>query len=307
MQSIHAISADMRRIGLGTVQFGLDYGISNAEGKTSKEAAAFIVREAAAMGICTLDTAAEYGDSEAVLGEILPPAHEYNIVTKTIQFNKAQTGPDDAKALELSFRESLRRLRQNRVYALLVHNADDLLADSGRYLWRSMSGLKGDDRVSKIGASVYTAAQIDAILERYEIDIIQIPLNVFDQRLIGSGHLKKLKARGVEIHARSIFLQGLLLMSPDELPAALAPARERLREWRTAMEAKNLSPLSAALDFVLSRSEVNRAVVGICTVDQLMQLASAVESRSTIPSIDWSQFAVDDETILNPAMWPKET
>ena len=294
MQSIHAISADMRRIGLGTVQFGLDYGISNAEGKTSKEAAAFIVREAAAMGICTLDTAAEYGDSEAVLGEILPPAHEYNIVTKTIQFNKAQTGPDDAKALELSFRESLRRLRQNRVYALLVHNADDLLADS-------------DDRVSKIGASVYTAAQIDAILERYEIDIIQIPLNVFDQRLIGSGHLKKLKARGVEIHARSIFLQGLLLMSPDELPAALAPARERLREWRTAMEAKNLSPLPAALDFVLSRSEVNRAVVGICTVDQLMQLASAVESRSTIPSIDWSQFAVDDETILNPAMWPKET
>ncbi len=306
MPSVHATSLAIRRIGLGTVQFGLDYGVSNTAGKTSKEEAAFIVREAAALGICTLDTAAGYGDSESVLGEVLPHDHKYNIVTKTIQFNKPQIGPEDAKALESAFCDSLRQLHQKRVYALMAHNASDLLADTGRVIWRSMSAFKGDDLVSKIGVSVYTPEQIDSILERYDIDIIQVPLNVFDQRLITSGRLKTLKSRGIEIHARSIFLQGLLLMSPDELPAALAPARKKLRAWREALDGRGISLLAAALHFVLSRSEVNRAVVGVCNVDQLMQIASAIDPRLHMLQLDWSQFALDNEMILNPARWPKE-
>jgi aryl-alcohol dehydrogenase-like predicted oxidoreductase len=188
----------------------------------------------------------------------------------------------------------------------MAHNADNLITDTNRYLWQTMSALKGYDLVSKIGASVYTADQIDHLIERYNLDIIQVPLSIFDQRLIGSGHLKKLKARGVEVHVRSVFLQGLLLMSPEDAPAGLSKVVPYLRQWREALAIEGISPVTAALDFVLSRKEVDRAVVGVCNVEQLRELETVGLQHDRQSTGFWSRFAIADESILNPALWTED-
>ena len=106
---------------------------------------------------------------------------------------------------------------RGNVYGLLAHHADDLLVPGGRRVFEEMQRLLEEGLVRKIGVSVYSGQQIDSILELYTPDIVQLPLNLFDQRLLESGHLEKLKRRGVEIHARSVFLQGLLLIEPDQV------------------------------------------------------------------------------------------
>ena len=296
----------MGRIGLGTVQFGMDYGVSNRGGKTSAEEAARILNEAAGMGVRTLDTAAGYGDSESVLGRVIGAEHNFDIVTKTVQINRARISPKDAEAIERAFTQSLVHLNAESIYGLMIHGVDDLLNDSGRFIWRAMCEFRRSGRAKKIGASVYSAEQIDRLLQDYDIDIIQVPLNIFDQRLIQSGHLQKLRQNGVEIHVRSVFLQGLLLMKPETLPHGLSAAREMLAELHEELGSAKVTPLEAALDFVLSIPEVDRAVIGICTVDQLREIYCAMGAGSHGSQIDWSRFAIDDEKILNPANWPKE-
>ena len=182
------------KIGLGTVQFGLDYGVSNKEGKTAPDEVGRILKAAADRGVRVIDTAALYGSSEEALGSALPTGHRFDIVTKTRSFKKDSITPDDARILEEGFGASLSKLRSRSVYGLLLHDCDDLLAKGGGLLMAKMQGFKERGLVKKIGVSVYTASQIDRVMARFSIDIIQLPLSVFDQRLIQSGHLSRLKA-----------------------------------------------------------------------------------------------------------------
>ncbi len=235
------------KIGLGTVQFGTPYGISNTTGQTPEQEVHRILTTAASHGIRTIDTASLYGDSEQVLGRQLSVDHVFRIVTKTPRFDRACISAEDGKHLKKVFDQSCSYLRQQTVYGLLVHNADDLLTSSGAYLMDAMSELKSEGRVSKIGASVYSASQIDRILERFSIDLIQLPINVLDQRLIKSGHLAALKHKDVEVHGRSVFLQGMLLMDPDRLPAHFAVVKPLLVDYFRELDKLRIGPVQAAL------------------------------------------------------------
>jgi aryl-alcohol dehydrogenase-like predicted oxidoreductase len=292
------------RLGLGTAQFGLDYGISNAAGKIPPEEVQRILAEAHRAGIRLLDTASLYGDSEAAIGRCLPPANEFRIVTKTPKFS-GRFGAPEAILLQETFAASLRKLGVPRVYALLVHDADDLLGGGGDRFMDALLALKADGLVTKVGASVYTPTQVDALLSRRRIDVIQIPFNVLDQRLLRGGQLAALQSAEVEVHARSIFLQGSLLMEPARLPEFLSPARPLLLRFGAAVAACGLAPLQAALAFVLERPEITHGVVGVCDQAQLLEILNAVE---TLPSEnkrpDWSQFHCDQESVVNPALWP---
>jgi len=166
-----------------------------------------------------------------------------------------------------------------------------------------MLDLKHQGLVKKLGASVYTAEQIDRLLEQYELDLIQLPVNILDQRLVASGHLAKLKRAGVEIHARSVFLQGLLLMEPDTLPPYFEPVREHLRRYRAHLEGWGLSPLQAALGFVIGLEEVDVAICGVNTHQQLEELVRLAKS---LPDLDrLAEFAIDAPSVLDPSRWPK--
>jgi aryl-alcohol dehydrogenase-like predicted oxidoreductase len=294
------------KLALGTAQFGYCYGVSNRDGQTPIEEVHSILRCAASLGIRVLDTAPCYGESEAVLGSLLEPGHQFQIVTKILIArgkSGCHSGSGDAGLVAASFAESLKRLRVPRVHALLVHNPSELLSENGPDLFKELQLLKVGGLVGKVGVSVYSAVEIDRILASYPIDIVQLPINIFDQRLLHSGHLRQLKRAGVEIYARSIFLQGLLLMSPEALPPEMSQIREHLANYRRAIAANGISPLAAALHFSISLPDVDVVLCGVNTLRQLQEIQRGIESPA--PAMDWSQFALTQDSMLNPSRWSR--
>ncbi len=190
------------KLGLGTVQFGQNYGVSNSHGKSPLSEVERILDLAALRGIRVLDTAPAYGTSEEVLGHLLSCVHRFLIVTKTPKFPGRQITNRDAEILESTFLDSLRKLRQSQIYSLLIHDADSLLAPGSELLVDKLLELKRRGFVQKIGFSAYTPVQVKQILARFTVDIVQIPFSVLDQRMRLEGCLKQLKQSGIEIHAR---------------------------------------------------------------------------------------------------------
>ena len=279
------------------------YGRFNRQGHPTPDGVAAILRHADKIGLGTIDTAALYGASEAVLGQALPRDHGFRIVTKTPRFGAARIGAKQAAALRESFQSSRAKLRQERLYGLLAHDSGDLLAEGGAYLLDAMQDLKRRGEVEKIGASVYTVRQIEALLELGGLDLIQAPMNVFDQRLIDSDVLREIAARGVELHLRSAFLQGLLLANPATLPPYFAAARPALEAFQQAARKAGRKPVQAALAFLLSHPEADTVLIG---VDSLAQLKEATCGPLDPLDLDYRAFRVTDERILDPSTWPAE-
>jgi aryl-alcohol dehydrogenase-like predicted oxidoreductase len=290
------------RLGIGTVQFGAEYGISNTIGRPSLGEVSRILQSAAENGIDLLDTAALYGDAEQVLGSALPLRHTFRIVTKTAQFRKERITSEDVHTLEQTFHISLLKLRQTSVYGLLAHHAEDLLAPGGELLYERMVEFKKSRMVRKIGASVYQAGQIDALLGKYSLDIVQLPVNLLDQRLVTGGHLERLKSMNVEIHSRSAFLQGLLLIPPDRLPDYFHPVQGLLSAYNAWLYHRGLTPLEGALAFVASQPDIDNVIVGVCSKGELMEIAEIWKGLSR-QAVDLAAFQCDDERIVNPSMW----
>ncbi len=272
------------KLGLGTVQFGLDYGISNKSGKTSLEEVKKILQQAAESNVTIIDTAQAYGLSENVLGKA--GVEKFNVVTKISADGNIQT--------------SLENLQLDSVYAVLAHRADDLIESS--LLWDKFALYKEQGLVKKIGVSVYNSEQIDNVLSRYDIDIIQLPVNIYDQRLIKNGYLKKLKQRGIEIHARSAFLQGLLLMSAAELPDYFMSIREHHERYSKFLKSNNLNVIQAALQFLYSVNEIDMVISGVNNIRQFNELVD-IACDVNINYDCFEQFAIDDINIIDPVNW----
>jgi aryl-alcohol dehydrogenase-like predicted oxidoreductase len=150
--------------------------------------------------------------------------------------------------------------------------------------------------------SVYNARELDAVLDVFEPEIVQAPLNALDQRLAASGHLARLKRQGVEVHSRSVFLQGLLLMEPKALPAHFAAHRSRLAGYRDAVSATGMTPTQAALSAVLACPEVDCVIVGVCSRAQLEEVVAAAGQAR--PADELLRFACEDEDLIDPSRWP---
>jgi len=277
------------RLGIGTVQFGQAYGISNAQGQVPRADVKLILDLAARTGIGLVDTAANYGEAEAVLGG--SDLKSFRIVSKTLG---VQHG---VHAVIARVRQSVRAL--GAVDLLLVHAAKDLLGPSGSTLWRSLQALKAEGIVGGIGISAYVDDDPVMLAECFGPDAMQLPFSLLDQRLLEDGSLKRLKQLGVEIHARSLFLQGLLFM--PEPPAQLSAARPMLEKVRAEIARAGTTPLAAALGFVLARPEVDVAVIGMTGLQQLKEIITA--ALSPLPEWNWNACALSDERILTPSLW----
>jgi aryl-alcohol dehydrogenase-like predicted oxidoreductase len=289
-------------LGLGTVQFGLDYGVSNTQGKVSLSEAAAILREANMLGIRVLDTASAYGESEEVIGIAASEGHSFRIVTKLPALKKDRITAGDTDTLKRAFEASLQRLKAERTAGLLLHSAGDLLAQGGEKVYELLRSLRDGGAAEKIGISVYTGDEIDRVCGRYDIDLVQAPVNVLDRRLIRSGRLEFLKSRGIEIHVRSAFLQGLLLMHPDSINPYFSPIEPTLRRYREMLDAKGLTPTEGALGFLRTVREIDVVLVGVTCVRELRENAAAF-SKGIPPLADYSPFAVDDAAMIDPRQW----
>lgn len=286
------------RVGLGTVQWGVDYGVANRDGRTPAAEVERILAAARAAGLRVLDTAALYGEAESVLGE--QDLSGLRVVTKTPRYAHAPITAADADDLRGTLNRSLARLRLPAVHGLLAHHADDLLVPGGERLIDALHALRAEGKAARIGVSVYDGAQLDAILARFTPDLVQLPLNVFDQRLIVDGSLARLAALGVEVHVRSVFLQGLLLMSPDSAPAYFDPWREQLRAWHAICAERKVQPQQAALAFACDLPEVSCCLIGVQNIAQFEQ---ALTGLDTVPPFDAAPLACSDPALLNPASW----
>jgi len=278
----------LEKLGLGTVQFGQPYGISNTQGQVSPMEAAAILANARNAGIRLLDTAANYGEAETVLAKLDTMA--FRIVSKTIGLKR---GLDQVIARA---RQSATALKAD---TLLVHAAADLLGPDGDALWSALRRLRDDGVFRKIGISVYVADDPAALAARFRPDVMQLPFSLLDQRLLANGALARLKELDVEIHARSLFLQGLLFL--DALPEKLRHAGSHLKTVRARLHDAGVTPLAAALGFALSRPEIAFGLVGVTSAAELNEIIDA--ARKPLPDLDWAAFALNDAVVLTPSLW----
>lgn len=274
---------------MGTAQFGLDYGISNIGGQVCPKEVKNILSIAKNNNICMLDTASSYGNSEKILGDI--GIHNFKVVTKT---SSIKLGVD--KVLNI-FKQSLKNLRIESVDGLLIHDIEDVQDKEFSILYKELNKLKKDKLINKIGFSVYTPKQVNFLLNDFDFDLIQVPFNVFDIRLMQGGQLGALKNKGVEIHARSVFLQGVLL-DFNNLPNYFLSWQKQFKQYQAIVDRSGLSLLEYALSFVLNINELDKVLVGVDNADQLIDIINLSETRDNL-----NAFSIDDVKLLNPNLW----
>jgi aryl-alcohol dehydrogenase-like predicted oxidoreductase len=283
------------RLALGTAQFGLDYGIANKGGRVPLPEARRILERARAEGVVTLDTAAAYGGSEAVLGTI--GVADFQVVTKLPALPPGIEDP--ARWVRSQTEGSLGRLRVPAVHGLLLHRPSDLLGPRGGAIYAEMARLQDEGFVRKLGVSIYSAAELDRLAGSFALDIVQAPLNILDRRLVDSGWLQRLRSSGVEVHTRSAFLQGLLLLRREELPprfARWAPLWDRYAGW---LRQTGLDPAHACLRFVLAQP-VDRVIIGADRLEHFVHAVSVPSGSGPPPPEELSSV---DEQLIDPSTW----
>ena len=287
------------KLTIGSVQFGLPYGISNVAGQVSPCEVEKILNVARRNNIDTIDTAIAYGDSESVLGLI--GVNDFKVVTKLpILPDKSA---DIIGWVEKHIEESLIRLNKTSIHGLLVHHAESLEGSDGKKLGFALGQIKISGLVEKVGVSIYQPSVLDKIMENASIDIVQAPLNVVDTSIISSGWLDKLDEAGVEVHVRSIFMQGLLLMDRTSIPDKFNQWMPLWDHWHENLSTYGLGALSECISFVNSFSKVSRVVVGIESALQLQQVLGAIDLSGN--PLDWSQMTCHDDMLINPSNWTK--
>jgi aryl-alcohol dehydrogenase-like predicted oxidoreductase len=279
------------RLALGTVQFGLSYGIANTHGQVAQDEIGAILATARHSGVDTLDTAIAYGDSEARLGQA--GVVGFRLVSKLPKL-------ESAEGIDMIVRGSLQRLGIPMLHGLLLHRSEDLTGTHAQAIHTALSGLKADGLVRKIGVSIYDPTELEPIVSRFAIDMVQAPYNVIDRRLETSGWLGQLKDAGVEVHTRSALLQGLLMMAGTDRPPYFSRWASLWTRWDAWLAASGATPLAAALGFALADQRIDRVVLGVDSAVQLREVLSAAKLGS--PPVP-AELASDDIDLINPARW----
>jgi aryl-alcohol dehydrogenase-like predicted oxidoreductase len=284
------------KIALGTVQFGLPYGVANAGGQPTMEQVREVIEAARQVGVDTIDTAINYGTSEAVLGKV--GVSDFRVISKL------PPCPDSERDIENwvheSLNSSLQRLGISSFYGILLHRPQDLNGPRGHLIYRALQTAVERGLIEKTGISVYRPEDLAEFLPRFEFGLIQAPLNVFDRRLHESGWLDRLNQAGIEVHVRSVFLQGLLLMDAEKRPAFFKPWQGVWDKWDRWLETSKVTPLDACLAFVRSIPGVSRIVAGVVDSAQLHELCADNALRID----DFPEFGVGpDDELINPAKW----
>ena len=284
------------KFGLGTVQFGTNYGIANSRGQVPLEEARAILGHAFRNGINTLDTAAAYGESEERLGEI--GVADWQIVSKLPPVNPHCH--DILQSVETTVAGSLQRLNVRSLYGLLLHRPLQLLEQDGDRLYFALQEMKHRGLAQKIGISIYDPLELEVLSKRYHFDIVQSPLNPIDRRLIDTGWMFRLFEENTELHVRSIFLQGLLLMGADKRPAKFTRWSSIWDQWDGWLKETNISSLEACVSFALSFKEASKVIIGVDSLRQLKDILEAAQRRILhFPE----EFKSCDQDLVNPAKW----
>ena len=289
---------------LGTAQFGLAYGVTNASGQVPEDAVAPILNQAMEAGISWLDTAQAYGNAEEVLGRQLPGSNRFRLISKLPAQQQNEFSAQDAVAWEQAVGDSCRRLGVRNLDALLLHAPADLSKPGGQHLEAWLLDLRKRGVVQRVGMSIYSAKDLDGVNPAL-LDLVQVPISLFDQRLLQDGTLTRLRAHGTAIHARSVYLQGLLLTPSEEWPSWATPeVRSHHKALESLAEQRGCRLIDLALGFVRDQADLEAVVVGVCNSQELKDLCDAWSRISPWQKEEWRSWSLEDRTILDPRLWP---
>lgn len=278
------------RLALGTAQFGLAYGVAGRDSPIPATEARSILERAAGLGVGLIDTAAAYGDIEERLGGLMDRL-DLQVVSKL----PARPPGVGGEALEAwastAVRRAVGRLGPS-LRAILFHRAEDVLDVDGDLAWRGASDAASACGIA-LGVSAYEPATVASVSRLYPVALAQLPGNAFDQSLrtepVGVG----------EVHVRSAFLQGLLLMDEAHAIRRVPVAAAALRRWHAWCDARGLIPLSAALGCVKGLP-ASHCVVG---VDSLAHLEQVADAWAQAPVLHAPELAVWDRDVVDPRRW----
>jgi len=277
------------KLGLGTVQFGMDYGVISKSKIISDSEIKKILNTANKFDIKYIDTAQDYGDSEKKIGK-----HEksnFEIITKISK----DVHPNDVIN---SIKESLKRLKVKKINGVLIHSFNHYVENSEVY--NNLIDLKNIGLIQKTGFSLYYPDELKYLLENnISFDFIQIPYNILDRRF--EPYFKDLKLLNVEIHIRSVFLQGLFFIDPLKLSSHFINYTKHLINLRNIIKEKNISIESACLNYVYKNKNIDCVIVGVENNNQLLDNINAIDKNLNLKILD--KFKINDEKILLPFNW----
>ena len=288
------------KIALGTVQFGLDYGVSNKSGKTPEKEVREILSECNRTGIKTFDTASAYGESEAVLGKCLSETVDAQIITK-LPAGYATLGHLTSDCLT----ESLQRLNLKKIYGLLLHSEEDLHGKYADVAWSELVELKKTGQVKKIGASFYTPEKLLSALRRFDLDIIQVPYNLLDHRFFTAELIALYKEKSIEVHTRSVFLQGAFFLDAEKLPKQMARFKLSLQSL-SHISANHKFPLHLmSLADALFNKSISKIVLGFSSANELREILRAeISEFSNDAQAEVAQvIKTMDSKLIDPRLW----
>lgn len=285
------------KIILGSAQFGLPYGIASRKDQVSFEVAKKIIEFAHKRGITKIDTSPLYGSSEDVLGMI--GMQDWKVITKIEIDKKSQVSIQNQ--VHINLEQSRSRLRVAKHYAALIHYPYLLSVDHLSQIFGALQDAKNLGLTSKIGFSIYQPKELENYIH-LRPDVIQAPMNVFDQSLIQTGWFDKLTAMGIEVHARSVFLQGLLTMEKSELSSFFDKFSHRFDKFEKTIKDSNRSRLQLLLGHLFNNPKLQNIIIGIHEVSQLSEILDL--DVSNLKPEDIHDLAVSEPDLKYPYNWP---
>ena len=284
----------MNRIVLGGAQLGLPYGILNGGETLSREEVARILDTAVGHGIDSIDTAIAYGQSESVIGETAQ--NRFNIISKLPPLPSEVSNVSEWVHTQVD--GSLARLNCKSLDALLLHHPQDLVGQHGAELYAATSSLKIKKIIHRFGISIYAPDELDGIIGKFDIDVVQAPLNVFDRRILEV--IDQLTARSIEVHVRSVFLQGVLIASPKDRPQRFQPWSEHFAQFDTWVHSTGLSAMACCLGFALQQPGVAKLVIGTTSAESLAEIMNSVPNMYLEVPADLQS---SSEQLIDPRVW----
>lgn len=280
----------LSKLGLGTGQFGLDQP-PGPRGRPREAEAREILSIAGRSGLAVLDVARGSVVADSHLRTAIPQPNPFRL---TLTAGRPDRGAD---ALEAELRAQMVRLGVERVDAIVVSSATDLFSPMGPQLWDRLRAMKDEGLCRRIGVPVYASDDPVGVARRFKPDLVQAPASLLDQRLLLDGSLSTIAEMGVEVHLRSIFLNGVLFLPPDRAPSHLKAAAGRISRARRLIAEGRSDPLQAALGFALTRPEASHVLVSVTSAAEMSAVVAA--AMSPPPDLDWDEMAIDDPDALS--------
>jgi len=285
----------LKKLVLGTAQIGSNYGITNNQIISEKEIKK-IFNFCKINNINKIDTAASYIESENIIGKYIDDNWIINTKLPKIPDNII----DINNFIRNETNKSIKKLNIKNINCLFIHNTETLFSKNSNDIYKTLLTLKKEKIIRKIGISIYTPNELDKILRSYEFDYIQVPINIFNQSFANSENLKKLDLKNILIQARSIFLQGLLLVDEKKLPQKFINEKKIWKIWYEWVNDHNLNKLDICLSFVMSFDEIKEIIFGIGSLQNLVEIAHSANKKIPYFPIE----LIDQSSkILDPRLW----